>query len=335
MNKFDNSTYTSYSKVPSKSGIITTIVGFVIFAFLIAFFVKNKVHDSEGNKLTLQNVVGDVKYIRGDNETIVENDSVVYCGGTFYVGENSSATVIFDEGKKIDLLANCVMEVASKNSIDGGNTVETIKSNSNINVKSYTVTLSEGEAIIDITSINNNAFFQVITPDVKFYTDPAKIDIRRDKDLGATFITAERGELELKTSSTHIVKEGNSVYVIDNRVRNCATLTLEKKDAYLFSLIEGSTEELYEIYSDDRLSESNIYYSYSGDATSVDDLELAQDVYDMFDEIYNSAKNGETTIDVASPNGNTITVHIKEFDNDKIVFEPIDFDAIYESICRL
>lgn len=335
MNNFDNSTYISYSKAPSKIRIIIPIVGFVIFAFLISFFIKNAIHDSEGEKITLRNVVGDVKYIRGDKETIIENDSVVYCGGAFYVGENSSATVIFDEGKKIDLSANCVMEVASKNSIDGGNTEETIKSNSNINVKSYTVTLSEGEAIIDITSIHNNAFFQVITPDIKFDTDSAKIDIRRDKDLGATFITAERGEIEIKTSTTYNVKEGSSVYAIDNSIRYCATLTLEKKDAYLFSLIEGSSEELYEIYSDDRLSESNIYYSYSGNATSVDDLELAQDVYDMFDEIYNSAKNGETTIDVSSPYGNTITVHIKEFNNGKIVFEPIDFDAIYDAIYML
>lgn len=315
--------------------ITTTIVMFAAFIFIAGFFIRSMKNSVSGETLTFENVTGDVKYIRGDKEKIIENGSEATCGGTFYVGKDSGVTIIVDESKKIELKENSVMEVTAKNSIDGGNTPDALMNGSNITVKSYNVTLSKGEAIVDIIDVKNNAYFMVSTPDVSFYAEASKIDVSFNEATQATYVTAERGNVEIKKSTTRNVNEGSSVYIKDGAVRDCVTMTLEKKDTYLFSYIKPVMQEYYEVYSGDKVAESNVLYTYYGDDVMVDDLELAQKVYDIFDEIYIGAENGETTIDIKSPDGETMTVHIIKFENGIITFDPVDSESIYKVVCRL
>lgn len=313
--------------------VVVPLVILVLFVPLTYYFLKNYQGNIEGEMLTLENVVGEVKYSRGDEEKIIENGSEVFCGGTFYVGEGSSATVIFDDGKSVDLLANCIMEVTAKNSIANGESGGNIKSIANATVKSYSVMISKGEAIIDIRNISDKGFFRVSTPHVNFYTGAAKLNVNLKEETNATYVTVERGEVEIKDASLTL-SEGDSMYATKEDKGRCHTVTLEKKaSSYLIRFIETGTEEDYEVFSGKKADKSKA--SYNGEVCPIEDLEMAQKVYDIFDEIYVRAESGETSIEVETLNGESITVHIQQFENNIITFDPIDFRAIYPVTYRL
>lgn len=303
--------------------IVERIVMLVFMVLIIYYFIGNMKHSADENKMTIKNVVGEVKYIRGEKETILEEGSEVYCGGTFYSGDNSGATVIFREGKTVELLSNCTMEVNSKNSIDNVNSMGACTM-----VKSYDVTITKGEAIVDISSTGDNGYFKVSTLETNFYTGDTKTHVCRQEEYGVTYITVDRGNIEL-TGTNIDVKEGTSVYCKNGRIRRCATMTLEKNDAFLFSFIESGREACYKIYSGDRVGESNI--SYNGDTVDVHNLEFVQQAYDILDEIYAKAMDGETVIKVTDLNGTPITVHITD-NNGILTFDPIDDVTIYYSM---
>lgn len=303
------------------------IVMLVVMVLIIGYFISAMKYSSEGNKLTIENVVGDVKYIRGEKETKLEDGSSVYCGGTFYVGKDSSATVIFDEDKTVELLSNCTMEVSSKNSIADVNYLGTYST-----VKSYTVTIINGAAIVDVKSAGDNGLFQVLTKEVKYLAGASKTEICRREEYGTTYITVDRGNLEITTGGNRKLKAGQSVYCKDGKVKNCAIMTLKKKDAFLFSYKVGEMEEYYEIYSGDRVGESNILYVHADTRVDIRDLEQAQKVYDILEEIYTKANAGETSINVTLANGNRIKVHIIDNNNGILTFDPIDSDSIYNKV---
>lgn len=316
----------------------TIVIGAIVLISMVSIFYysnRNVKQEVEDEKLTASNVVGEVKYVKGDTETILENGSAVFCGGTFYVGENASVSINFNEGKDVKLMSNSIVEVESKNSIDDGNSMDGYMHGGSPTVKSYTVTITQGEAVIDIRNISEKAYFMVVTPELKYSTGATKTRVCRREDYGVTYVTVDRGDIEFKEGSTHKVSQGQSVYSKGDGIDGCKLMTLEKKDAYVFSYTENESTECYTIYSGDRVAESNIYYPYPDDFVDVTDLELTQQVYDFFDEIYTKAMKGETLIEVTAPSGVVITVHIKEIDNGIATFDPINFSDIWEEIHML
>lgn len=305
--------------------IVRVIVTLVAMAFIVYFFIGNMKQDAKENQLTIKNVVGTVEYIRGDKETILEEGSVVFCGGTFYTGEDSSATVIFDGARTVELLPGSTMEVTSQNDIG-----EKHNYGGYSTVKSYTVTLTTGEVIVDIQSKKDDGHFKVSTPEITYSAVGTKTDVRRQEEYGVTYINVDRGELEFTTGAQRTVKAGSSVYSEGDGVRPCATMTLEKKEAFVLSFIQNGTEEYYEVYSGDRASESNI--SYRGGTLEVRDLELVEQVYDILEKIYLEANKGETLIHATNLEGESITVHVIENNDGILTFDPIDFHDIYYSI---
>lgn len=303
-----------------RKALINEIIVFVFLILMVIYFSSSMKKSSEENKLTIENLVGDVKYIRDEKESILENGSRVSCGGTFYTGKDSRATVVFREGKTVELLPDSIMEVNSRNSI------AEVKEVGFTTAKSYTVTITKGEAIVDVSSVDDKGFFDLVTPEVKFSAGDSKIKIRRQEEYAVTYITVDRGNIEI-TTGLRTIKEGDSVYCKEGKCNKCNTMTLEKKDAFVFNLIESNREECYKIYSGDKLEESNI--SYNGTIVKAHDLEQAEKAYDILEEIYTRANEGETSINVKALTGDHITVHIIDNNNGILTFDPIDFDSIY------